>query len=614
MKVGRRPTSAKSVKVKPTSARRRLAPSGEALERLLAEVVFDAVWEWNVGSDTIRWGGNLESIFGYPRDEVSGHVDWWRARVHPDDVERAEQAGNKAIRGKAAGFSTEYRFRRKDGSWASVATRAVIVRDAQRHARRVVGAMIDVSTLKETEARLRLFTEQIPARATGTDRDLRVVWDVGAAYPSNPSSVGKTVPELFAQSPDRERVLEGCRNALKGESTALEIDDGTAAASLQLVPFRDASGRVIGVIGIAFDITERVRAERALRNTERLLVDAEKLGQTGSWEQDLITGQIVNSTASRRLFFGDDPNKGAQIEDYAAAIHPDDRERVMRGREAMLAGTGPADIEYRVVWPDGSVRLIFARATVVRDESGRAIRVYGTNADVTERRRAEEELARRARQLESLSRKLIQAQEDERRALANELHDDLGQMLFALKLNLERSGRGDGGNDGAENIALVDGAIARMRNLVQALRPPLLDEVGLEASLRWHVEREATRAGLTFHMTLAPLEKRPQVTVEITCFRIAQEALSNVIRHAQAKTVEIELGESGGALQLVVRDDGHGFDVAAGRQRATIGASQGLLSMQERVALVGGELQIDSAPGRGTTVRARLPLKTQGRR
>jgi two-component system sensor histidine kinase UhpB len=352
----------------------------------------------------------------------------------------------------------------------------------------------------------------------------------------------------------------------------------------------------------------RVADDEALRKMERLLTDAEILGQTGSWQQDLITGEIINSAPSRRLFFGDDPTKGDKFEDYFEAVHPDDREKVMRVREAAFAGTGSGDVEYRVVWPDGSVHLIFAKATVIRDESGRAIRVFGTNADITERRRAEDELARRARQLESLSRKLIQAQEDERRTLANELHDDLGQMLLAIKLNLERSG-----HDG-ENVALVDSAIARMRNLVQTLRPPLLDEVGLEASLRWHVEREATRAGLAFHLNLAPLGRRLPVTVEITCFRVAQEALSNIIRHAQARNVEIELREAAGALQLMVRDDGQGFDVAAARQRATIGASQGLLSMQERVALVGGTLQIDSTPSRGTTVRALLPLATRTRR
>jgi two-component system sensor histidine kinase UhpB len=351
------------------------------------------------------------------------------------------------------------------------------------------------------------------------------------------------------------------------------------------------------------DVTERVRAEEALRKTERLLIEAEQLGQTGSWEQDLVTQQFFNTDANLRLFFGDDRGKGTRLEDYVEAIHPDDRAWVTRRREQLLAGTGSGDIEYRVVWPDGSVHWIFGRATVVRDQSGRPIRSYGTNADITERKHAEQELARRTQQLEALSRKLIEAQEAERRAVARELHDDFGQVLTALKLNLQRRERDD-----SESIALVDGAIARMRDLAQDLRPPLLDEQGLDASLRWYVEREATRAGLVFRLALTHLDRRPPAAVETTCFRVAQEALTNVIRHAQAHVVEVELGPMAGMLQLVVRDDGRGFDVPAARLRAAHGGSQGLLSMQERVALAGGNLEIDSAPGRGTSVRARLPL------
>ena len=372
-------------------------------------------------------------------------------------------------------------------------------------------------------------------------------------------------------------------------------------------PIHDGAGAITGAVVVNEDVTERVRAEEALRKTERLLVDAEKLGQTGGWEQDLISPQFVNTEANLRLFFGDDRSKGGRLEDYVEAVHPDDRDWLMRRREQLLAGTGSGDIEYRVVWPDGSVHWIFGRAAVVRDESGRPIRVYGTNADITERKHAEEELARRARQQEALSRKLIEAQEAERRAVARELHDDFGQVLTALKLNLQRRDRDD-----SESMALVDGAIARMRDLAQDLRPPLLDESGLEASLSWYVEREAKRAGLAFRLSLAHLERRPPIAVETTCFRIAQEALTNVIRHAQARSVAVELSEATGTLQLVVRDDGHGFDVAAARRRAAQGASQGLLSMQERVALAGGDLEIDSAPGRGTAIRARLPLGAGG--
>jgi two-component system sensor histidine kinase UhpB len=288
------------------------------------------------------------------------------------------------------------------------------------------------------------------------------------------------------------------------------------------------------------------------------------------------------------------------------AVHPDDRALITRRREQLLAGTGTGDIEFRVVSPDGNVRWLSGRATVIRDAAGKPLREYGTNADITERKRAEEELGRRAQQLEALSRRLIEAQEAERRAVARELHDDFGQVLTALKINLHQRGRDD-----SESIALIDGAIARMRELAQNLRPPLLDELGLDASLRWYVEREAKRAGLDFRLDLAPLAERPQPVLEMTCFRIVQEALTNIVRHAEAHRVEIELAQSNGELQLVVCDDGKGFDVPAARKRAAEGGSQGLLGMQERVALVGGVLDIDSAPGRGACIRARLPFGSQ---
>ena len=588
----------------------------EARDRL-AGVAFEAIWERDLENDALRWDENLESIFGYRRDEVASHLGWWRERVHPEDRARVEQTAADAIRGDAPGWSNEYRFRRKDGSWAWVASRCAIERDASGRARRAIGAMIDISKLKEAESQLRQVLDTLPVGVAVVNRAGDVVLHNRA---SSRIWGGLIVPgqERYAKS---EGFWHGSGKAIGPEEWASRravaageisrdelIDINTFDGQRRTIenyaaPIRDQDGIITGAVVVNDDVTERVRAEEALRKTERVLIEAETLGQTGSWEQDLVTGQIFNSEANRRLFFGDDASKGARLEDYADVVHPDDRAWVMDRRGQLLAGTGSGDIEYRIVWPDGSVHWVFGRATVVRDESGRPLRVYGTNADITERKHAEDELARRTQQLEALSRRLIEAQEAERRAVARELHDDFGQVLTALRLNLQRTGRDD-----AESIALVDGAIARMRELAQDLRPPLLDEFGLEASLRWYVEREAKRAGLAWRLALAPLAQRPPAAVETTCFRVAQEALTNVIRHAQAHVVDVELSAANGTLQLVVRDDGRGFDVPAARRRAAHGGSQGLLSMQERVTLAGGDLEIDSAAGRGTSVRARLPL------
>jgi signal transduction histidine kinase/PAS domain-containing protein len=752
---------------------------------------------------------------------------------------------------------------------------------------------------------LQLFADQIPVRIGAVDRELRVLWDLGAGFPEAGRFAGRSIAEIFAGSPDRERMLEAYRRALVGGSCKLRIAMASRTAELQLEPFRDASAKVVGVVGIALDVTERARAEEALQETRRILLEAQRIGQvraweedlrsgmvktdlatllgpeeepyralpgeeawkvihpddlprlmelrrstievggpfqteyrmvapdgservifvrgelvrdaagaaerilgttlditdrkraeealrkserllreaetlghTGSWEWDLVSGAILSSDENWRIFSGEERIRSFNLEDYTATWHPDDRERLTRQQDQVVGAGNPLrEMEFRIVWPDGSVRWILGRVQVIRNEEGKPLRAFGTNTDITERKRADEKLTLHARQqaaiarlslaalrgdglqpifdeavaliastlgveygivlewvpeneamefragagplseeitrrvtvpmapgfmawfymrsevpvvvedlrretrfapcellaehgvrsgiavpiagkerrfgvleagarqlrtfsedevnfvwamanvlataieqrrvagelgdkreqLQTLSRKLIQAQEVERRAVARELHDDLGQVLTAIKLNLMRQQF-----DQAETVALVNGAIARVRDLAHDLRPPLLDELGLESSLQWYVEREASRAGLQFRLAVAPIEKRPPPAVETTCFRVAQEALTNVIRHAQARTVEIDLRPEGDSLQLTVRDDGTGFDVPAARRRAVRGVSQGLLSMQERVALAGGELEIDSTPGHGATVRARMPLAAGG--
>jgi signal transduction histidine kinase len=218
----------------------------------------------------------------------------------------------------------------------------------------------------------------------------------------------------------------------------------------------------------------------------------------------------------------------------------------------------------------------------------------------------------RARLL-ALSRSLIGAQEAERHQLARELHDEIGQALTAVGLKLDALLDEDPNPEQREHITEASGvvkhAIDQVRDLSLDLRPSILDDLGLVAALRWYVRRQAEQTGLEIELDAQQLDTRPAPEVETACFRIVQEALTNVARHARARRVKVEVADKGGRVECVVRDDGQGFDVERAQEGARRGGTFGLNSMEERAELAGGTLQLSSTPGRGTEVRARLPLQ-----
>jgi signal transduction histidine kinase len=225
--------------------------------------------------------------------------------------------------------------------------------------------------------------------------------------------------------------------------------------------------------------------------------------------------------------------------------------------------------------------------------------------EITERRRVEEALS-------ILSRQLLETQEQERRHLARELHDELGQTLTALRLSVEAQAQSPTPSSArlAQSLAMIDTLLQKVRTLSIDLRPAVLDDLGLVAALGWYVARQAELVGFTAHLKTEALEPRPDSLLETVCFRVVQEALTNIARHAQAQNVWIELRQCDAqTVSLSVRDDGIGFQVNSSQERTIQGSSLGLLGMRERVALVGGTLELRSTPGQGTEIRVRIPLR-----
>jgi PAS domain S-box-containing protein len=215
-------------------------------------------------------------------------------------------------------------------------------------------------------------------------------------------------------------------------------------------------------------------------------------------------------------------------------------------------------------------------------------------------------------QLQGLSHRLIEVQETERRSIAGELHDEIGQALTLVKMNLQAVQEAQTSTSTVpnltESIGIVEQALQQVRNLSLDLRPSLLDDLGLLAAVRWYGARQTRLAGVAFHFDGRLPEERLPTMLETTCFRVAQEALTNVVRHAQAQHVRVDICVHDGALQLRICDDGIGFDPHTAQTRARHGNSFGLLGMRERVAIAGGSFHIASTPEQGTTVSACFPL------
>jgi signal transduction histidine kinase len=275
---------------------------------------------------------------------------------------------------------------------------------------------------------------------------------------------------------------------------------------------------------------------------------------------------------------------------------------------AMTENQPVNDIEAGIVTEKGEIIWVQVNVAPLALPDASAVVI---TQDITERKRAAEELEEANRQLRILSRQLFHIQEEERRHLARELHDEIGQTLTAAKINLkiiapdvpaEISGRLD------DSVQLLDRLLRQVRELSLNLRPPLLDELGLVPTLRWLVDQQAQRAGLrvSFNANVDDLEIDPDV--QTTCFRVAQEAITNIIRHSGGKNVGVEVRCEAERLTLSVRDDGAGFDPALIQQRTPRDFSLGLVSMKERALLVGGGFEIHSAPGQGTEIRAWFPL------
>jgi PAS domain S-box-containing protein len=376
-------------------------------------------------------------------------------------------------------------------------------------------------------------------------------------------------------------------------------------------PVRDERGHAVRFAGIAEDITERKRAEDQLRRSEEKFKTLFGIAPVGISVLDrqrniidanpaleqimrLSRQELLDGTHRRRTILNADGTPMLPHE------FPSER--------AMTENQPVNDIEAGIVTEKGEIIWVQVNVAPLALPDASAVVI---TQDITERKRAAEELEEANRQLRILSRQLFHIQEEERRHLARELHDEIGQTLTAAKINLKMIARDMPAEVTArldDSVQLLDRLLRQVRELSLNLRPPLLDELGLVPTLRWLVDQQAQRAGLRVSFTANVDILEIDADVQTTCFRVAQEAITNVIRHSGARSFAVDLRRETGRLTLTVTDDGAGFDPAVLQQRTTQNFTLGLLSMKERALLVRGGFEVHSALGQGTEIRAWFPL------
>jgi len=600
---------------------RKLARNRRFRHAAIVESSDDAIVGTDVRGDVTDWNKGAERFFGYTAKEAIGkNVSFLRP---PDRSQEGQGNLKKVVSGEAV-RPYETVCQRKDGTRVDISLTLSPIFDYDGRVIGVSGIARDITEGKQAEEALRESEERF-RMAAQAGKMFAYEWDVATDIivrsPEAAQILGMdeaaqiTGQRILAQvhADDRER-LTAAVAALSPEKPYLQISYRVTRPNGTVIWVErnsrahfDEQGRMLRVVGMVSDVTERKLAEERLRDSEERLRLAQKVARIGSFEWNIETGVNIwtpELEAMYGLLPGGFGNTEAAFENL---VHPDDRGRVIEWVEEALKTGRPNMGEWRVVWPDGSVHWIAGRWQAFMNQSGATVRMIGVNIDVTDQKRAQEEIS-------SMTRQLVEAQEQERARIARELHDDINQRvaLLAIELDQLRNKRDDLPSEvriRMNELRLLAADISTdLHALSHELHSSKLDYLGVvRAMTSWCKEFEK-RHKMEIDFKSQNVPKLSQET-SICLFRVLQEAVHNAAKHSGAKRIEVHLAENSGEIHLNVSDSGKGFDIKAARRRRGLG----LTSMQERVRLVGGTIAIESKPTGGTTIHVRVPLASECR-
>jgi PAS domain S-box-containing protein len=568
----------------------------------------------------VKSNPTLTKLLGYSEQELSRMA--FTEFTHPDDRDLDWRLFGELMAGKRDKYEIEKRYFKKDGSMVWGLLTVSLVSVGSGRPAYGVGMVQDITERKRAETALRESDERLRSLFENATVGIYRTTPAGKILVANPALVKMlgygSMEELVERNledqgfePDYPREFFHGRMGQDGEVKGLEVawkkQDGSAIFVRESArAIRGEGNQILYYDGFVEDITERKRAEEALRKSEERFRLFMNMSPTIAWMKDEQGRYVyVSETHEKRVGVRMADQMGhTDFDIYPRAT----AEQFRRNDQAALEAGHPIEIIEETVSLQGAPCYWLAYKFPIHDVSGQVF-VAGIASDITERQRMEKELHDSLEQLRAFAGRLQSVREEERKRVAREIHDQLGQALTAIKIDLSSllrelpRGEQQPAKRMASILKLVDESIQTVRRISTELRPGMLDDLGLVATIEWAGEDFQARTGTMCQVDLPQEDMVIDPERATAIFRILQETLTNVARHAGASAVQVRLALEDNGLTLEVHDNGKGIT----EDKLSAGRSLGILGMRERAMLLGGELTIQGFPGKGTTVRVRIP-------
>ncbi len=360
-------------------------------------------------------------------------------------------------------------------------------------------------------------------------------------------------------------------------------------------------------------IIQKLReAEKELKQSNFFLEKAQEVGHMGWWMNDIVNDISSWSNEAKRIFGFKPGEFDIRPSTFYSMIHPEDADSILLKVQKAIQEKKIFDSAFRIIRKDGIARWVHSQCEIEFDANGKPLKMIGSVQDITESKEAEDEIKKSNEQLHLLTMHLQQIREVERKRIGREIHDDLGQQLTAIKMDIawiekHIEQENEPLRDKLQNvIQLLDGSNQSIRRILTELRSVVLDDKGITEAIEWLGNQFSCNTGIAFQLKTPDIEFILPEDISTCIYRICQEALTNITRYSCASNVYMCLKTGNGTIHMRIEDDGKGFDMDILQKTKSFG----ILGMKERVHTLGGKFELISSAGNGTMIEFSLQLNT----